>query len=190
MRLHGQAAQARVMMQPPRLSCLESVVKAGRTFLSAHGNGILSAWTQIDEAARPTMPPRIWAGEGLRCMSTRIDGRFFAPLRMTCLAITLAETSPSHPRPSCHPEEAVLPAGGSPAGWLTKDLLRHRLIPERLLSFAVTWKAARLRLHGQAEQTRVIMHPPRLSCLEFRCEGGADIPVCPSQCHSVGMDVD
>jgi hypothetical protein len=41
-------------------------------------------------------------------------------------------------RQTCHPEEAVLPTSGSSAGRLTKDLLRHRLIPERHLSFAAT----------------------------------------------------
>ena len=102
------------------------------------------------------MPPRIRAGVRARCTSSREDGRFFATLRMTCFALDICVMSPSCPRPICHPEEAVLPAGGSPAGRLTKDLLRHRLIPERLLSFAVTRQAARLRLHGQANAARVL----------------------------------
>ena len=80
--------------------------------------------------------PRIWAGEGLRCMSTRIDGRFFAPLRMTCFALDVREVFRSHLRQTCHPEEAALSASGSSVGWLTKDLPRHRLMPERVLSFA------------------------------------------------------
>jgi hypothetical protein len=100
--------------------------------------------------------------------SHREDGRFFAALRMTCFAITITETFRStlrqhceesdvrvgqtflsacfdvaqNNRPvnrqNCHPEVAALSAGGSSAGRLTKDLLRHRLIPERHLSFAAT----------------------------------------------------
>ena len=76
------------------------------------------------------------------------------PLRMTCIAILIHERHPLRPRQTCHPEEAAQPAGGSSAGWLTKDLLRHRLIPERVLSLAESWRAARLRLHGQAEPAR------------------------------------
>ena len=44
-------------------------------------------------------------------------------LRMTCFAITIVEVYPSFVGPYCHPEEAVR---------LTKDLLRHRMRPERL----------------------------------------------------------
>ena len=102
------------------------------------------------------MPPRIRAGVRARCTSNRVDGRFFAPLRMTCVAIALGEMSPSCPRPNCHPEEAALPARDSSAARLAKDLLQHRLMPERVLSFAVTWQAARLRLHGQADAARVL----------------------------------
>ena len=80
----------------------------------------------------------------------------FAPLRMTCVAITFGERFPSCPRQTCHPEEAALPGSGSSAGWLTKDLLRHRLMPERVLSLAVTRQAARLRLHSQADAARVL----------------------------------
>ena len=43
----------------------ESDVRVVQTFLSAYVNGILSAWTQTEEAANETKPPRIWAGDGL-----------------------------------------------------------------------------------------------------------------------------
>ena len=101
------------------------------------------------------MPPRIWAGEGFRCTSSREDGGFFAPLRMTSLAIGIGEEFLTHVCNYRHPEE-VRPAMDSMAGRLTKDLLRHRLMLERLLSFAVTWQAARLRRHGQAEAARAL----------------------------------
>ena len=118
----------------------EAIVRVGRTFLSAD----VRESCQPDVAARETRPPRIWAGEGFRCTSSREDGRFFAPLRMTCLAIGIGEEFRTHVCKYCHPEE-VRPARDSLAGRLTKDLLRHRLMLERLLSFAVTWQAARLR---------------------------------------------
>ena len=41
------------------------------------------------------------------------------------------------------------------AGRLTKDLLRHCLMLERLLSFAVTCQEARLRPHGEEAQVMV-----------------------------------
>ena len=63
----------------------------------------LSARNIADEAARETKPPRIRAGQGFRCTSTREDGRFFAPLRMTCVAIALGESSPSCLRLYCYP---------------------------------------------------------------------------------------
>ena len=142
-------------------------MKVGRTFLSAHVNVFLSI--EADWRGRQaTMPPRIWAAEGFPRTPTREDGRFFAALRVTCFLVDILEMSRSYPRQTCHPEEADLPASDSSAGWLTKDLLRHRLIPERLLSFAVTRQAARLRLHGQADQARVMMSPPKLSGLEIR----------------------
>ena len=76
--------------------------------------------------------PRRWVGEGFRCTSRRTDGRFFAALRMTCYAIAIGEVSGSSLRPTCHPEEAVRHASDSSARWLTKDQLRHRLIPRLL----------------------------------------------------------
>ena len=100
------------------------------------------------------MRPRIRVGEGSRCTSGPEDGRFFAPLRMTCLAMAMSEVFRSSPRQTCHPEEAALPASDSSAGRLTKDLLRHRLMSERVLSFAVTRQAARLRLHGHPKAAR------------------------------------
>ena len=66
-----------------------------------------------------------------------------------------------------------MPAGDSSAGRLTKDLLRHGMIPERVLSFAAGWQAVRSL-------------PVRLSRHRgSRCEGGADIPVCLPSCHSI-----
>ena len=55
-----------------------------------------------------------------------------AALRMTCFAIAIVEMYPSFVSPYCHPEEDVRPARESSAGRLTKDLLRHRLIPSLL----------------------------------------------------------
>ena len=51
---------------------------------------------------------------------------------MTGVSIIIHERHPLRARPTCHPEEAVLPASDSSAGRLTKDLLRHRLIPRLL----------------------------------------------------------
>ena len=79
-----------------------------------------------------------------------------AALRMTCFAIAIVEMYPSFVSPYCHPEEDVRPARESSAGRLTKDLLRHRLIPS-LLGTQSTQQAARLRTHGQAEVARVLM---------------------------------
>ncbi len=56
-------------------------------------------------------------------LGNRIDGRFLTSLRMTCDATTLRYMYPSFVGPYCHPEEAVR---------LTKDLLRHGIMPERL----------------------------------------------------------
>ena len=107
-------------------------------------------------ASMPTMCPRKWAGERFRATSDREDGRFFAPLRMTCFAITNGEMCPSHVRRYCHPEEALsaVPGTGRPAGrrriscsigssgrdlhvsipeWQHVRLLRHRILSDRLL---------------------------------------------------------
>ena len=37
------------------------------------------------------MCPRIWLYQGVGCMDSPEDGRFFAALRMTCFAITIGE---------------------------------------------------------------------------------------------------
>ncbi len=58
-------------------------------------------------------------------------------------------------RITCHPEDAR-PASVSSAGRPTKDLLRHRVMSERPLSFAVTWQAARLRLHDHSEEAHAM----------------------------------
>ena len=81
---------------------IEAAVRVGQTFLSAHVNVFLSIEAD-GEAARPTMPPRIWAGEGVRCTSTREDGRFFAALRMTCFAIAISEMFRSYVCQFRHP---------------------------------------------------------------------------------------
>ena len=44
------------------------------------------------------MPPRIRVGKGSRCTSGPEDGRFFAPLRMTCFAIDISEVFRPHRR--------------------------------------------------------------------------------------------
>ena len=109
----------------PAPDCDEADVRVGQTFLSAD---VRPDW---EDAAWATRPPRIWAGEGFRCTSSREDGRFFAALRMTRRSIIIAERHPLHHRPTCHPEEAVRPGSESLAGRLTKDLLRHRYTPAR-----------------------------------------------------------
>ena len=106
-------------------------MKVGQTFLSA----VVRLICHPEECARETRSPRIRVGEGIRRTSSREDGRFFAALRMTRFTIAFVENCPSYVSPNCHPEEAVRPARESSAGRLTKDLLRHRLMPERLLSF-------------------------------------------------------
>ena len=77
--------------------------------------------------ARQAKCPRTSSSTKGMCFTYhRIDGRFFAALRMTCFPIAIVEMYPSFASPNCHPEEAALPAGESLAGRLTKDLLRHR----------------------------------------------------------------
>ena len=77
----------------------KSDVKVGRTFLSARVNVVLSI--EADWRGRlATMPPRIWAGKRVRCTSSREDGRFFAPLRMTCVAIAISEMFQSYLLPT------------------------------------------------------------------------------------------
>ena len=181
-RTYGQSGNTGDSSTPLRMTC--DLITIGLMHppllgLDCHGG----------EAARQTKRPRKWAGEGFRCTSTREDGRFFAPLRMTCFTIAICEMFRSYVCQYCHPEEAALPARESPAGWPTKDLLQHGLIPE-LMALSPTWQAARLRLHSQGEAARVLMRPPKLSCLESRCEVGADIPVCPRHWRTVGMDTD
>ena len=60
-------------------------MRVGQTFLSA------DVRPDCEDAAWATRPPRIWAGEGFRRTSSREDGRFFAPLRMTCFAMAMSE---------------------------------------------------------------------------------------------------
>ena len=72
-------------------------VKVGQTFQSACLDVAENDWPADRRNYRPenatseTRPPRIWVGEGFRFASSREDGRFFAALRMTCLAIVISE---------------------------------------------------------------------------------------------------
>ena len=44
---------------------------------------------------------------GFRATSNRVDGRFFAPLRMTCFALGICKMFRPHVCQECHPEEAL-----------------------------------------------------------------------------------
>ena len=121
----------------------EAGVKVGQTFLSAHvAEEALSAVSgtgrrQAEDAS---------AQMCLLCFclqDNRKDGRFFAALRMTCIAIAIAEMFRSYLRQTCHPEEAARP---------TKDLLRHRIITARLVRVD-TWQAARPHTSGSLRMT-------------------------------------
>ena len=89
----------------------EAGLKVGQTFLSAHvAEEALSAVSgtgrrQAEDAS---------AQMCLLCFclqDNRKDGRFFTTLRMTCIAITIAEMFRSYLRQTCHPEEAGLKVG-------------------------------------------------------------------------------
>ena len=91
----------------------EALVRVGQTFLSArvdlHDRPSNRQTCHPEEAGRETRPPRISVGEGFGCTSSREDGRFFAALRMTCLAIGIGEEFLTHVCKYCHPEEACVP---------------------------------------------------------------------------------
>ena len=64
-----------------------------------------------EEAERPAKRPRTGSSsKGMCYTSNRVDGRFFAALRMTCVAITIGQPLSPHLRRNCHPEKAM-PAG-------------------------------------------------------------------------------
>ena len=80
----------------------EAGLKVGRTFLSAHA---WSASSQAEEISAQMCLLHF-------CLQdSRTDGRFFAALRMTCIAIAIAEMFRSYLRQTCHPEEAGLKVG-------------------------------------------------------------------------------
>ena len=83
-----------------------------------------------------TKPPRIWVVECFRCTASREDGRFFAALRMTCVAIAVGETYPSAARQTVILRRPCLPCPAQAGARPTKDLLQHRMTLERVLSFA------------------------------------------------------
>ena len=146
----------------------KAAVKVGQTFLSARFDSAPNDRPadrpncHPEEArpargstagGRPQGTPLQSPGASRQCKG---DEKAAVRVGQTFLSAGLAQTERLTNGQTCHPEEAALPASEFSAGMLTKDLLRHRLIHERLLSFAVTWQAARLRLHGHAEEAHAM----------------------------------
>ena len=100
-------------------------MRVGQTFLSDH----VRQNCHPKEAAPPVKRPRKCLCRIIALQTIKNTGDSSTTLRMTCWRKTIREVRPIHERQTCHPEEAVLPARASLAGRLTKDLLRHRLIP-------------------------------------------------------------
>ena len=169
-------------------------MKVGQTFLSAHvAEEALSAVSgtgrrQAEDAS---------AQMCLLCFclqDNRKDGRFFATLRMTCIAIAIAEMFRSYLRQTCHPEEAGLKVGQT---FLSARIAclpcqaRQAEMPPRKCVYCVsafrtiekTGDSSTTPQNDMLFDNSQQMYPThvRLNCHpeEAGCEGGADIPVCP-----------
>ena len=63
----------------------------------------------------PPGKPRVRVYGLVKASSGREDGRFFAPLRMTCVAVAVVEVCRPSVGSDCHPEEALSAVPGLPA---------------------------------------------------------------------------